>query len=527
MIFERKVNVVSNITQKATVFLSNELRNKNRVESKLLSNSLRIKKKIVEERNRTLIALYRSNIKQKRDRGGVGTLGLLGGGGLLGRGLRGFRSSRVPSTPSQLLRMQKGTSSLSRVGKFGKLGKVGPLALLGTGLDFAGRKAEGQTNLQAGLGAGGGLAGALAGGKAGALIGTAIGGPIGTVVGGIGGSIIGGLAGGSIADMFSGADRRRKIEIQKSLAGEKSLFSFALDDLDRVLDKLALRKLDIDSFIMKRGDDDRSLFEKIFLPGKKPPKDLLGEEIKQKSNARMIGEEFAKYAAIAGTVILLVPTDFSDIWTTAPLSAKLYSLVKSTRSFRLLQASKFVKPGTQTMSKSAAEKVLSNLGITIKKKLKNLPKITRSRRIQKNRPNLQNQDRVTYQDTLQEFPYKKLKPNEVERQLNLIDKILKKNKVRNPIKKRQLNLFKQKNKPQDVSSSDIGGDTPTVSLDNENNNNIALAPTNNIFLVPPASKNQQQSPPTIQGGDIIISGSSSNTFDNVAKYAEITALMTV
>ena len=82
-------------------------------------------------------------------------------------------------------------------------------------------------------------AGALGGAKIGAAIGTAILPGVGTVIGGIGGSIIGGLAGGRLADIFSGADRRRKFEEQRViLSTQKTLFSSALDDFDRVLDKL-------------------------------------------------------------------------------------------------------------------------------------------------------------------------------------------------------------------------------------------------------------------------------------------------
>ena len=252
MIIERKVRNISNITQKATIFLSNELRNNNRIESKLLSKSLKIKKNLVEERNRTLTALYKNSIRDKKGRKGVGTLGVIGGGLLGWRLLRG----RIPKIP----RIRR--APISRVGRLGRFGRIGPLAVLGTGLDFVGRKSEGQTNLQAGLGAGGGLAGALAGGKYGAILGTAIGGPIGTVIGGIGGSIIGGLAGGRIADMFSGADKRRKFEIQRSLlATQKTLFSGALDDLDRVLDKLDLRT--DDDMVPRKDDDESPLIEKL------------------------------------------------------------------------------------------------------------------------------------------------------------------------------------------------------------------------------------------------------------------------
>ena len=89
------------------------------------------------------------------------------------------------------------------------------------GLEFGGRKAEGQTNLQAGVGTAastaGGLAGAAAGAKGGALLGAAIGSIIpgaGTAVGAALGGLIGGLAGGFLgstaaagaADALTGAN---------------------------------------------------------------------------------------------------------------------------------------------------------------------------------------------------------------------------------------------------------------------------------------------------------------------------------
>ena len=517
MIIERKVSAISNITRKATIFLSNELRSTNIIESKLIKKSLRTKKKIVEERSRTLTALYKSSIGEKKRKRVSGTLGLVGGG-LLGRRLLRGRTPKIP-------RISR--SPLSRVGRVGKFSRIGPLAVLGTGLDFVGRKAEGQTNLQAGLGAGGGLAGALAGGKAGALIGTAIGGPIGTVVGGIGGSIVGGLAGGRLADLFSGADRRRKFEIQRTLlTTEKSLFSSALDDLDRVLDKFTIKIPDRDRFIEKEDDDRPPIIRKI-LP--KPPTDIEGKNITQKSRARLIGEELAKYAAIAGTIFLLVPTDPSDIATTAPLSVKLTALVKSTRLFRLLSKTKFLTPGKEipAVSKKGleaqAEKILNSLGTFIKKESPKF-KVTKGRTKIRGRKVLKNQQKVTFSDKVENTLIKP-KPGEIEKTLKLIDKINKKmNKNINPRKKKfiQKNLFRK----LDTNTENIN--PPNISeVQGEGSTDIALAPTNNIFLINQGDQ-QEQPPIIIQGNDTVVRRESGkNTFDNATKYAEITALMTV
>ena len=100
--------------------------------------------------------------------------------------------------------------------------RSGILSAIFAAFEFKGRKDEGQTNLQAGVGTaastGGGLAGAAAGGKAGALLGgtigaafggvgaipgAAIGGVLGSILGGIGGS----MAGGAMADALTGVDK--------------------------------------------------------------------------------------------------------------------------------------------------------------------------------------------------------------------------------------------------------------------------------------------------------------------------------
>ena len=72
------------------------------------------------------------------------------------------------------------------------------------GLEFGGRKLQGQTNLQAGVigaSAAGGSAGFAAGAKAGAFVGTFFGPGIGTAIGaGIGG-LLGGMIGAEISQV--------------------------------------------------------------------------------------------------------------------------------------------------------------------------------------------------------------------------------------------------------------------------------------------------------------------------------------
>ena len=102
-------------------------------------------------------------------------------------------------------------TSLKTIGKtgtktLGKFGKAGPLAAIFTAFDFMGRKSEGQSNLQAGLGSGSSLAGYAAGAKIGASIGT-VGGPPGILIGGLVGGVIGSFIGSSISDKVTGADK--------------------------------------------------------------------------------------------------------------------------------------------------------------------------------------------------------------------------------------------------------------------------------------------------------------------------------
>jgi len=201
--------------------------------------SLELLKKSIEERKKTYSAL------SKKDKEGGGLLGNILGGSLLqrltrGRGPKGRGTGGIgrlgPRKP--ILPRGGGRLGLGRLGRLGRFGRVGPLAIVGTGLDFAGRLSGGQNIAQATIGAGGGLAGALAGGAKGAAIGTAIGGPVGTIIGGIGGSILGGFAGGGIADILTGAsDNRRRQEIrQLEEATGTSKFSKSLDKFDNVID---------------------------------------------------------------------------------------------------------------------------------------------------------------------------------------------------------------------------------------------------------------------------------------------------
>ena len=234
---EQKVTKTGNKLERATLFLKSSLKESSAIDRRLEKKSLALKKKIVEDRGRTLKRL----VSGGRDKGTGGVLGgalnILG----LGAGAGGLRmlsrGVRKTPTPTKLLNVQRGTS-ISSLGKVGRIGRLArPIAVVGAGLDFVGRKTQGQTNTQAGAGAAGGFAGGFAGAKVGATFGS-IAGPIGSVIGGAGGAIIGSLAGGRAADLFTGANRRRQFEEERvQVRTAESLFSFALDDFDKVLNK--------------------------------------------------------------------------------------------------------------------------------------------------------------------------------------------------------------------------------------------------------------------------------------------------
>ena len=224
--------------------LLNDIRKRSSLNRMYEKQSLALKKKLVEERKKAYDVASR---KEGEGKGGLGFLRDLfllrflrgrGRGGGFGRG----GGARPPVGPTGGgLGITPRITPKNNIVPFNKprIGtpRVGALAILGTGIDFTSRLGGGQNILQAGLGAGGGLAGALAGAKYGAIAGS-FAGPVGTLIGGVGGSLIGGLAGGSIADLLSGANRRRGEELERvTLMSRKTEFSKASDDFDVVLDK--------------------------------------------------------------------------------------------------------------------------------------------------------------------------------------------------------------------------------------------------------------------------------------------------
>ena len=542
---ERSLAVISNQNRRGSLALRNDLRNSFRVERILEKNSLAIKSKLVEERGRTLKALALRSREQEKDRtGGVGgALGILGGGALakrfFGRGGRGglLRGlPKVPKSPSSLLRMQRGTSALSRVGKVGRLGRVGPLAVVGAGLDFAGRRAEGQTNLQAGLGAGGGLAGALGGAKIGAAIGTAILPGVGTVIGGIGGSILGGLAGGKLADLFTGADRRRQFEEQRVLIStQKSLFSNALDDLERVLNKLE----DTSLFLrVKKDDDDRGLFKRdrfdFALPKSTPWYNTTAAKIigygMLLAGALVLGGPSGEEAIpAAGLMNALRQTRLGSVLIKKiPALTKLWRKVSGGKTFADELVPGVDIPGISAKGiKIRAEALLRRINPNIKFD------------VPKKEPSLK--QLLKKEKQLQEKLFNIIKNASPEKAREILQKFIKEGKLprtpRNIPKKGDVKVNVDRAFPSGspdmtgTNSNPLGsGGTPLSMNELEPNNNdfIALAPEgdkNNIFLMN-SSNNNSQPIINVDGNKAVLSTGGINTVDLLYLNAAVQQSMT-
>ena len=540
---ERSLAVISNKNRRGSLALRNDLRNSFRVERILEKNSLLLKSKLVEERGRTLKALTLQSKEEQKDKGvGVGgALGILGGGAL-GRRFFGLGKPRVPSSPAQLLRMQKGTSSLSRVsrvsraGRLGKFSRIGPLAVLGTGLDFVGRKAEGQTNLQAGVGAAGGLGGALAGAKYGAILGTAIGGPIGTLVGGIGGSIIGGLAGGKLADRLTGADRRRRFEEQRVLiSAQKSLFSNALDDLERVLNKLE----DSSLFRIKK-DDDRKFVDKdkfdFALPTKRfidrPSVQIAGYGLLTLGLLFLGGPSGEESIPAAGFMNAMRQTRLGSILIKKiPSLTKLWKKVSRGQTF----ADELV-PGIDIPGISA-KGIRLRIGDDLFKKLFPNIKFKPKGDLRKAK---ELKDLLKNEQKLREKLFNIMKNASPEKVQEMLQRFINSGRLPRDIPNTP-NTRTPRNIPKRYNQLDIpgtktspGGGTPLSMNELEPNNNdfIALAPEgieNNIFLINNITNNDNTQPVASEGGGntVVVGGNGINTVDlmylNAAAQQSMTA----
>ena len=402
---------------RASMFLKRDLEQSRRVERNLEAKSLRIKKKLVEDRDRTLRALLRSNREKEKQGGASGLLGALFGGGIGGALLRNkgkpggggggffsrFRKPKVPNTPGELLRMQRGSRNVSRLSRFGRFRSLGRISkgnvitnTLFAGVEFAGRRSSGQTNLQAGLG----TAGSVTGGILGAAIGqTLI--PI-PVVGALIGGFIGSSIGGGAADFITGANRRRKFEEQRVLvSAQKSLFSTSLDDFDRVLNKFELVVP-----LLKLDDDEdevepvrRRTFAEILkdLIDRKPPPSNDSEEIKVDEKTKFLDRPAVQITgAVALTALLLTAAYFSRGKSVKASQKILQQIITKSPVLKTLsEKERIVAIGKlleRTLSKSELQKIRMSTAKSLNKRGTIVPgqkgapgKITKKTNIVKNR----------------------------------------------------------------------------------------------------------------------------------------------
>ena len=311
--------------------------------------SLALKKKLADERKLAYNAIGGGASKEE----GGGLLGavvqnlllfrLFKGGFGFGGDDRRRRGPRVPPTPTlgpggsppkpSRITPRNNIVPFTRGRVPSTLSRVGPLAVLGTGLDFTSRLGSGQNVLQASLGAGGGLAGALAGGAKGAALGS-FAGPIGTLIGGVGGSLIGGIAGGSIADLLSGANRRRSIEqerVERTFAVTE--FSKAQDDFDQVLDKFEGRTAPLLKSY-KKGEDVEGGAGNIQTPQLVEPQTAPVEPSGFMKVMKEVGQMIAVEIAIAA-VLAFIPIPGSRVLAGLKIANAGRKLVKAARLLRV------------------------------------------------------------------------------------------------------------------------------------------------------------------------------------------------
>ena len=257
MNLQRLENLSTDVNKKS-LSLSKLLNQKTNFEYTLDQKRIKTQKDLLKERIDTLRALtqkvQQTQEEAKKEKSGSGINGLLGALGLGGtaRALKGMRLPRAEARVSpRSLKMGSGRLQLPGIKNVGR--SIPLLNTAFTGLDFLQRKQSGQTNVQAGVGAGAGLLGALgAGAAAGAIYGSVVPGA-GTLVGGIVGgtialaaSIGGGYLASSAADKVTGVGTedlkgrlRESTQKEKAPTIARTPFTEVLDIFDRVLEKLS------------------------------------------------------------------------------------------------------------------------------------------------------------------------------------------------------------------------------------------------------------------------------------------------
>lgn len=242
-LLNKNPSFIVSVTRLTTLVLRN---NRREIVSK--SRLLKQRKEISDQRINTFRALQKDASRED-----IANNTLLGSGLVTGAGLSLLRGKKTANNIRPFRRPIK-------PGKFSGLGRISRGSVitntLFAGLDFANRKSAGQTNLQAGLGAGG----TAVGGIAGAAIGqTLI--PI-PVLGALIGGFVGANIGSGLADRASGVTgsdfRRLELERESIRQSSRTEFTDGLDKFDSALDKLEQNEDDLRAFILRaRGDDNK------------------------------------------------------------------------------------------------------------------------------------------------------------------------------------------------------------------------------------------------------------------------------
>ena len=321
-LLNKNPSLIVSVTRLTTLVLRN---NRREIVSK--SRLLKQRKEISDQRINTFRALQKDASRED-----IANNTLLGGGLVTGAGLSLLRGKKTANNIRPFRRPIK-------PGKFSGLGRISRGSVitntLFAGLDFANRKSAGQTNLQAGLGAGG----TAVGGIAGAAIGqTLI--PI-PVLGALIGGFVGANIGSGLADRASGVTgsdfRRLELERESIRQSSRTEFTDGLDKFDSALDKLEQNEDDLRAFILRaRGDDNKDRAFNPIIPKRG------GATQKQIDSAYAKGIGVGAGSLVVGTVGTVLAVKGGAFLLSGALLAKLkglgaFVLVKSPKLKTVLQ----------------------------------------------------------------------------------------------------------------------------------------------------------------------------------------------
>ena len=389
-LLNKNPSLIVSVTRLTTLVLRN---NRREIVSK--SRLLKQRKEISDQRINTFRALQKDASRED-----IANNTLLGGGLVTGAGLSLLRGKKTANNIRPFRRPIK-------PGKFSGLGRISRGSVitntLFAGLDFANRKSAGQTNLQAGLGAGG----TAVGGIAGAAIGqTLI--PI-PVLGALIGGFVGANIGSGLADRASGVTgsdfRRLELERESIRQSSRTEFTDGLDKFDSALDKLEQNEDDLRAFILRaRGDDNKDRAFNPIIPKRG------GATQKQIDSAYAKGIGVGVGSLVVGTVGTVLAIKGGAFLLSGALITKLkglgalaltkspklrvilekvlgYALLaKKGKGFNLNKIKTFPTRKIETIKKSPLIKKIR-------------PKVTKSSKIKfQDRKTLRGQDKVTFSD---------------------------------------------------------------------------------------------------------------------------------